>query len=198
MVYFDIKKDGKLQGRFIPSIHIPGIVSEEDIEKSLVGTNKIILESDINEIAKYASKVSGKSEGEIVDKILWGDDDKLPMDYLYMRRRHSGIEPLYTDMPEMEMNERTMKIIEKFSKLFKENNLKEIKYILDVMSKGYESIYKRDYGWHIKVIEELEAGTIPAMVFGAAHIIRDPLTKGDMNLIDLVKTLGYEVVEVVI
>jgi hypothetical protein len=198
MTYFNIKKDRKLQGRFIPSLHIPGIINEDDVDTSLVDTDKIILESAIGEIADYAVEVTDKSHQEIMDKILWGDEDMLPMDYLYMRRRHEGIEPLFTDIPEMVMDERTLKMIERFSKLFKDDNLDDIKYLLDVTAKGYEHIYKRDYLWHVQIAIELASENTPAMVFGMGHIIRDPLNKGDMNLLEMVKTLGYEVDEVVI
>jgi len=201
MVYFNILQNKKLQGRFIPAIHLPGLIDKDDVDTSLLNTNKLILESTIEDIIDYIILMTHMSKEEIFDKILYSKDSTLPMDYIYMKREHEGIEPVYTNVnvSEISSDEKALKMMEQLTTLYKDNKIWEIGELLSSsLSKKDHHIFKRDYKWHSKIINELESTNTPAMVFGAGHIIRTPLDKRDMNLIDFVKTIGYDVEEVVI
>jgi hypothetical protein len=192
MKYFDIKKDGKLIGRIVPTIHIAGIFEVDDLEKTIVGIDKIYTEVSLDHYAEKVSKYLGRTKENIILTYMKRLPDSYPMDMWYMLKGSEGLETCEENFAPAEPNG----IDRIFASLFKDDNYEGIKIMLAGAADETKEMVMRDVYWTAKIIKAMESDDVTLIAVGGGHVVREPYNDKDMSILGLMEMMGYDVVEV--
>jgi len=193
MKYFDIKKDGKLIGRVVPTIHISGIVDVDDLEKTIVGIDKILTEVSLEHYADKIAPYLGQNKESVMNTYMKKIPDSYHMDMWYMLKGSEGLETVDGEI--IPIN--TLGTIDKiFASLFKDNNFEGIKFLLKNSNEEMRELLMRDIHWRVKILKSMQSSDITLIAVGAGHVIRDAFDVSDMSILEMMELMDYEVVEV--